>query len=53
MKGRMQAMQKLPPTSPQLEYLTVLGYEGPVPGTMAEASAKIAELIQQKQRQKR
>jgi len=49
MKGRMQALAKRQATAPQLAYLRALGYEGPAPGTMAEASARIDELIQQKQ----
>ena len=44
----MQAMQKLPPPSPQLAYLRALGDDGPVPATMAEASARIDVMIQQR-----
>ena len=49
-KGRMQAMAKRPATAPQLAYLRALGYEGPAPGTMAEASALIDEVIRQRQK---
>lgn len=52
-KARHLAMAKLPPTSPQLAFLRALGYAGPAPGSMAEASAAIDELIQQRQGQKR
>ena len=45
----MQAMAKLPPTVPQLEYLKALAYNGPVPATSAEASVWIDEMIQQGQ----
>lgn len=36
-----QAMATKPPSESQLSYLAALGYSGPQPNTMAEASAKI------------
>ena len=42
--ARRQAMLKHPASLAQLAFLEALGYEGPVPSTMAEASERIEEL---------
>ena len=45
MQGRMQAMQKLPPSEAQLAYLKALGEKAAAaPENMGEASARIEEL---------
>lgn len=43
-----QAMAQRPPSVPQLAYLKALGDTGPVPATMAEASARIEALRRDK-----
>ena len=48
MKARLKAMQQHPPSEGQLLYLKALGFEGPVPSTMAEASQHIEQLKRDK-----
>ena len=50
MKARLAAMSKYPPSQAQLEYLRSLGDAEPTPQTMAEASERIDDLVQQRQR---
>jgi hypothetical protein len=47
-KSRLQAMQQRPPSQAQLDYLRVLGDKLGAPQNMAEASARIDALVQQK-----
>lgn len=44
-----KAMAQRQPSAAQLAYLEALGYVGPVPGTMQEASARIERLLQERQ----
>ena len=44
-QGRQQTMTKLSPTERQLHYLQALGDNGPLPASMAEASARIDALV--------
>jgi len=46
--ARDEGMARKPPTSPQLAYLSALGYTGTCPVTMAAASQLIDHLLQQK-----
>ena len=48
MKARLQAMQQHPPSQAQLDYLQALGDTLAQPATMAEASARIERLLQEK-----
>ena len=43
--ARLQALAQRPPSARQLAYLQALGDNGPVPTTMAEASARIDVLV--------
>jgi hypothetical protein len=47
--ARDVAMARKPPSQLQLAYLTALGYVGPPPATMHEASQRIDSLLQQSQ----
>jgi len=44
-QARLAAMAHRPPSPLQLAYLSALGDVGPVPGSMAEASTRIAALV--------
>ena len=44
-QARQAAMAQRPPSPAQLDYLQVLGDDGPVPPTMAEASMRIDALV--------
>jgi hypothetical protein len=48
MKARLKAMQDHPASAAQLAYLLALGDTQAAPATMAEASARIEGLLQQK-----
>ena len=41
LKARLAAMATYPPSAAQLSFLQALGFEGPAPATMAEASARL------------
>jgi hypothetical protein len=47
-QGRQQAMTARPPSAAQLAFLADLGDVGPMPSTMAEASARIHALVRGK-----
>ena len=47
--ARAEAMSRKPPSQFQIAYLTALGYAGPPPATMREASQRIDALLQQSQ----
>lgn len=44
-QARQQAMAHRPPSQPQLAYLQALRDDGPVPGSMLEASERIDALV--------
>ena len=46
-QARQQAMAQRPPSPTQLEYLQLLGDDGPVPRTMAAASTRIDTLVRE------
>src|SRR5262249_25642272 len=47
---RREALSKYPPSSGQLRFLHRLGYRGPTPATMAQASELIDQLLEEPRR---